>query len=70
MDDSINSDESKKPQDFHFEIDNEDMEKHIPVYMIKPNSTFRLIWSLVIFLLVIYTALVMPIRLAFMDDKN
>ena len=46
------------------------MEKHIPVYMIKPNSSFRLIWSVLIFMLVIYTAVVMPIRLAFMDDKD
>ena len=38
--------------------------------MIKPNSLFRLFWNSLIFFLVIYIAVVMPIRLAFLAQED
>ena len=54
-------------QTFHFDIEDQDQEKRIPRYLISPNSPYKLVWSLLIFILVLYTALILPIRLAFMD---
>ena len=38
--------------------------------MIKQNSLFRLFWNSLIFFLVIYIAVIMPIRLAFLAQEN
>ena len=38
--------------------------------MIKMNSPLKLVWSLMIFSLVIYTAIYMPIRIAFMSEQK
>ena len=46
------------------------MEKRIPGHMISPNSFFKLFWNFLILFLAIYTAIVLPIRLAFMDESN
>ena len=46
------------------------MEKHIPGHMISPNSLFKLLWNFLILVLAAYTAIVLPIRLAFIDEVN
>ena len=38
--------------------------------MISPNSWFKLVWNMLILVLAIYTAVLLPIRLAFMDENN
>ena len=38
--------------------------------MISPNSIGKLLWNLMILALAIYTAIILPIRLAFMDENN
>lgn len=47
-----------------------DQEKRIPAHMISPNSLGKLLWNLLIMFLAIYTAIILPIRLAFMDENN
>ena len=54
----------------HFDIEDVDQEKKVPVYMISMNSPLKLLWSLMIFSLVIYTAIYMPIRIAFMSEQK
>ena len=46
------------------------MEKRIPGHMISPNSLCKLFWNFLILILAVYTAIVLPIRLAFMDEAN
>ena len=46
------------------------MEKRIPGHMISPNSFFKLFWNFLILFLASYTAWVLPIRLAFMDETK
>ena len=46
------------------------MEKRIPGHMISPNSFFKLFWNFLILVLAIYTAIVLPIRLAFIDETE
>ena len=55
---------------FHFEIEDIDMDKRIPAHMISPNSVFKLIWNFIILLLAVYTAIALPIRLAFMNEMS
>lgn len=38
--------------------------------MISPNSLFKVFWNIVILLLVVYTAIMLPIRLAFMKESD
>ena len=59
----------KHVEKFHFEIE-EDLEKHIPAHMISPNSPCKLIWNILIFVLIIYMAISLPIRLAFVDESR
>ena len=53
-----------------FDIERETDAHNLPCYLIKPNSLFRLFWNFLIFFLVIYTAVIMPIRLAFLDQQD
>lgn len=46
------------------------MEKRIPRHMISPNSCCKLFWNFLILFLAVYTAIVLPIRLAFMDETT
>lgn len=46
------------------------MEKRIPRHMISPNSMFKLLWNIIILVLAAYTAILFPIRLAFMDEND
>ena len=69
----VNLDESYQKiqtEKFHFEIEDMDIEKRIPGHMISPNSICKLLWNFLILILAIYTAIVLPIRLAFMDESN
>ena len=38
--------------------------------MISPNAPGKLIWNLLIMSLAVYTAVILPIRLAFMNENN
>lgn len=38
--------------------------------MIAPNSLCKLFWNILILILAVYTAILLPIRLAFMDESN
>ena len=60
----------KGKEKFLFEIEDMDQEKRIPAHMISPNSLGKLLWNLLIMFLAIYTAIILPIRLAFMDENN
>jgi len=62
--------DNKNADKFHFEIEDNDQEKRIPPHMISPNSLFRLLWNVIIFILAISTALFLPIRMAFMDETD
>lgn len=55
---------------FHFEIEDNDQDKRIPSHMISPHSFCKLFWNLLIMVLTIYTAILLPIRLAFMDETG
>lgn len=59
-----------KADKFHFEIEDIDQEKRIPAHMISPNAPGKLLWNLLIMVLAVYTAILLPIRLAFMDENN
>lgn len=38
--------------------------------MFEPNSLFKRIWGLITILSLVYTATIMPYRIAFIDDNN
>jgi hypothetical protein len=38
--------------------------------MIAPNSLCKLFWNILIMILAVYTAILLPIRLAFMDERK
>lgn len=38
--------------------------------MIGPNTSFKVLWNLVIFILVLQTAIVMPVRIAFFETDD
>jgi len=44
--------------------------QHPSLYLFRPNTPFRVFWSLLYFLLMVYTALLMPFRLSFYDDNG
>ena len=55
---------------FHFEIEDIDLDKRIPSHMISPHSFSKLFWNLLIMMLTIYTAILLPIRLAFLEETG
>ena len=67
LDESYQKEQAEK---FHFEIEDMDMEKRIPGHMISPNSLCKLFWNFLILFLAVYTAIMLPLRLAFMDETN
>ena len=46
------------------------MEKRIPCHLISPKSMFKLLWNFLILFCAVYTAIVLPIRLAFLDENK
>ncbi len=45
--------------------------KHKPLFFIlMPNSKFKIFWNLVIIALLLYTALYVPYKIAFLDDTG
>lgn len=67
-------------EDINFDVFDEALERRetkkkktlvlqeIPWYIIRPTSLFRISWNVVMFLLLIYTATLMPYRIAFEDQ--
>ena len=45
-------------------------EKRIPCYIIMPESRVRMIWNLIVFFLLMYTATLVPFRTIFLDDEE
>jgi hypothetical protein len=45
-------------------------EEFIPRYILQPNSNIKSYWNIVNIILLLYTALFMPYRIAFIDDET
>lgn len=46
----------------------EDKKKEIPSFMINPNGFLKSTWNIMILVLVIFQAVVIPVRIAFEDE--
>eukprot|EP00347_Sterkiella_histriomuscorum_P010858 403374655 len=51
-------------------VDQIEKDDIIPRYILMPENTFRIIWSVITIMLLIYTAIMMPFFLAFIDKEN
>ena len=45
-------------------------EREIPCYIILPESRVRMIWNLIVFFLLMYTATLVPYRTIFIDEEE
>ena len=49
---------------------NNDVEEKVPAGLLHPNSNFKLLWACFICVIVLYTAIVTPVRIAFLEDEG
>lgn len=47
-----------------------ELEEILPKYILQPNSNLKSYWNIVNIMLLLYTALFMPYRIAFIDDES
>lgn len=47
-----------------------EMDEILPRFILQPNSNLKSYWNIVNIMLLLYTALFMPYRIAFIDDET
>jgi hypothetical protein len=54
----------------HFEPSHYDEAYKVPFMLLHPHSNFKVAWSCLIYLIVMETAIITPVRVAFFDETD